>query len=107
MSMVNFGSAVAAGVAGTSQSQRQTSAADGAVQDAAAHDRKLQSKDKAAKAEGVGSNEDPAGSSSEDRDADGRRAWEWILKNREEEQKHREKSIDTSGQVGNSLDISG
>ena len=106
MSIVNFGSAVAAGIAGTQQATKQSSAADQASQDAAVHNRRSESMEKASKAEGVGSN-DSESESSGDRDADGRQAWEWTLKNKQDHREHREQSIDTTGQVGNSLDLNG
>ena len=106
MSIVNFGSAVAAGIAGSAQAQKQTSATDQAAQDAAVHQRKTDSTERAVKAAGVGSNEEESQGTSE-RDADGRRAWEWNLKNKSQERLVREKSIDPSGQTGNSLDLSG
>ena len=106
MSIVNFGSAVAAGIAGSAQAQRQTSATDQASQDAAVHQRKTDSADRAVKAAGVGANDEESQASGE-RDADGRRAWEWHLKNKSQEHAVRDKSIDPSGQTGNSLDLSG
>ena len=107
MSVVNFGAAaVAAGVAGSSQAQRQTSATDQATQDAAAHQRKTDSAERAVKAAGFNTTEGENQTSS-DRDADGRRAWEWNLKNKSQERPVRDKSIDPSGQTGNSLDLSG
>jgi len=107
MSIVNFGSAVAAGIAGSAQAQRQTSATDQASQDAAVAQRKADSTERAVKAAGVGTTEEESQQSSEDRDADGRRAWEWIIKNKSQEGSVRDKSIDTTGQIGNSLDLSG
>ncbi len=107
MSIVNFGSAVAAGIAGSAQAQRQTSASDRATQDAAAQQRTTDSKERAVKAAGVGANDEESSQSSGDRDADGRRAWEWILKNKQQDQEGQHKSIDPTGQIGNSLDLSG
>ena len=107
MSMVNIGSAIAAGVAGSAQAQRQTSAADRETQDVASHQRTTDSKERAIKAEGVGANDEESQSSSEDRDADGRRAWEWNLKISSKERSVRDKSIDPSGQTGNTLDLNG
>jgi len=106
MSIVNFGSAVATGIAGSAQAQRQTSATDQASQDAAVHQRKTDSTERAVKAAGVGTNEEESQSAGE-RDADGRRAWEWNMKNKSQERSVRDKSIDPSGQTGNSLDLSG
>jgi len=107
MSVVNFGSAVAAGVAGSAQAQRQTAAMDQASQDAAVHQRKADSTERAIKAAGVGTTDTESQQSSEDRDADGRRAWEWHLKNKNQEHAVRDQSIDPSGQTGNSLDLNG
>jgi len=106
MSLVNFGSAVAAGVVGSAQAQKQTSATDQAAQDAAIHQRKTDSTQRAVKAAGFNSTEEES-QTSEDRDADGRRAWEWNMKNKSQQQSVREKSIDPSGQTGNSIDLSG
>ncbi len=106
MSIVNFGSAVAAGIAGSAQAQKQTSATDQAAQDAAAFQRKTDSTERAVKAAGVGTNEEESQEAG-DRDADGRRAWEWNLKNKSKERPVRDQSIDPSGQTGNSLDLSG
>ena len=106
MSIVNFGSAVAAGIAGSAQAQRQTAATDQASQDAAVHQRKTDSTERAVKTAGVGTTEEDSQSSG-DRDADGRRAWEWNLKTKSQEHSVRDKSIDLSGQAGNSLDLSG
>ena len=106
MSIVNFGSAVAAGVAGSAQAQRQTAATDQAAQDAAVQQRKADSSERAVKAAGVGTSEEESQSAG-DRDADGRRAWEWHMRNKSGENAVREKSIDPTGQTGNSLDLSG
>lgn len=106
MSSINFASAIAAGVAGSGQAQK-ASAKDQNAQDAVVHERKTESKENAIKAEGVGSNDDESEASNEDRDADGRRAWEWNMKNRSQDRQRSEKSIDPSGQTGNSLDLSG
>ncbi len=106
MSVVNFGSAVAAGIAGSAQAQKQTSATDQASQDAAVHQRQTDSTERAVRSAGVGTTDEESQSSG-DRDADGRRAWEWQMKNKSQERSVRDKSIDPTGQTGNSLDLSG
>ncbi len=105
MSISNFGTAVAGSLASSSLAQRQ-GAAERAGQDASSHDRTVESKEKAGKAEGVGSNDDEA-EFSRDRDGDGRQAWVWQMNNPEKDEKPRDKSIDPTHQAGNTLDLSG
>lgn len=104
MSQVNIGSAIGAGIVASGQAQRQASA-DQAAQAAANHTRTVDSKERAIKA--VDGANDKESESAGDRDADGRRAWEWIIKQRQNTQQQREKSIDPSGLTGNALDLNG
>ena len=93
-------------MAGTALAQRNSGANDKTIQDAAAHDRTRESKEKAVKAEGVGS-DDNESEASRDRDADGRQAWQWNHRNPQTDSQPGEKSIDLTGQSGNILDLSG
>lgn len=104
MSQVNIGTAVGAGIVASSQAQRQAST-DQAAHIATNHARTVDSKERAVKA--VDGANDKESESAGERDADGRRAWEWILKQKQNAQQHREKSIDPSGLTGNSLDLNG
>lgn len=104
MSQVNIGTAIGAGIVASAQAQRQAST-DQSAHIAANHNRTVDSKDRAIKA--IDGSHDKESESAGDRDADGRRAWEWILKQKQNSHQQREKSIDPSGLTGNALDLNG
>ena len=101
-------SSVAASAAGTPLAQAKGSEMERAEQDVGAQQRKVQSDQKAEAAAGIGEtdgeNHEPA-----ERDADGRRPWEFPARNPETEPAAQSPrpSKDTSGQSGNLLDLSG
>ena len=108
MSVGNLGGSLAASFAGIQLSQQQQSQASGqSTQAAANHSRTVQSLENAAKAEGLGDKDDQKSEASGDRDADGRRAWERHLRQNRQDEEHRDRSIDPTGQTGNSLDLCG
>lgn len=81
-------------------------AGDRAMIDARNSERRAESQEKADRAAGVGSADEQSDATGE-RDADGRRPWERIRRPVRNEGEPESKSIDISGKVGNSLDISG
>jgi hypothetical protein len=108
MSIGSLGS-VAASAAGSPLAQAKGSETERAEQDVGAQQRKVQSDQKAEAAAGIGEtdgeNHEPA-----DRDADGRRPWEFPAGNSPDAEPaaHPPRpSKDTSGQSGNLLDLSG
>lgn len=79
-----------------------------AAQDVKTHERKVDSEQKAAKAQGVEGDDKESAATSEDRDADGRQTWHWHgrrTQNSEDENGHR--APDITGQAGSQLDLSG
>ncbi len=76
-------------------------------QDAKVHDRKLDSAEKAAQAQGIDGDDKESAASSEDRDADGRQAWQWQQRQRRQEEKNEHQPPDISGQSGKTIDLSG
>jgi hypothetical protein len=100
---------VAASVAGSPLAQAKGSETERAEQDVGAQQRKVQSDQKAEAAAGIGEtdgeNHEPA-----ERDADGRRPWEFPARKNPEAGSAAQSprpSKDTSGQSGNLLDLSG
>ena len=100
---------VAASVAGSPLAQAKGSETERAEQDVGAQQRKVQSDQKAEAAAGIGETDGETHEPAE-RDADGRRRWEFPAgKNPDAElAAHAPRpSKDTSGQSGNLLDLSG
>lgn len=107
MSIGNAGVAMAASLAGAQQAERNSGATDRAVADAKNQERHSTSMERADRSAGVGSS-DEASTAAGDRDADGRRPWERIRRpGRAAEEGDEPKSKDTSGQLGQTLDLSG
>ncbi len=78
------------------------------AQDAKAHERKLESAEKAAQAQGIEGDDKESAASSEDRDADGRQAWRWFQQQQGRQEEKKEHQVpDLSGQSGKTLDLSG
>lgn len=105
MSIGNLGFAYAASLAGTNNAEKQ-SHVDKNARENSTQERKSDSLERSAKAEGLGGTEEES-ASNEDRDADGRQAWVRFGHQTPQEEDRKEKSIDTTGQIGNSLDLSG
>lgn len=105
MSITNNGISYAASVAGTQMAEKQAQT-DKNTQSVQSHQRKADSLELAAKAEGLGGTEEES-ASSEDRDADGRQAWARIREDSREEESNNDKSLDASGKIGKTLDLSG
>ncbi len=82
------------------------SVGDRAMIDARNNERRAESREKADRSAGVGSADDQS-NAADDRDADGRRPWERIRRPVRAGNESTSGSIDVSGQVGNSLDLSG
>ncbi|MGL4595304.1 MAG: hypothetical protein ACRCUY_11290 [Thermoguttaceae bacterium] len=79
-----------------------------AIQDAKAHERKIDSSDRAVHAQGVGGDDkEKSESASGDRDADGRLAWQWHQQRKKEQSEPERNAPDLSGQSGTTLDLSG
>ncbi len=81
-------------------------AGDRAMIDAKNHERRAESREKADRAAGVGSSDEQSNATG-DRDADGRRPWERIRRPGQPEEEKIARSVDTSGQLGTSLDLNG
>jgi len=74
-----------------------------AAHDAKVHERTIESSQRTAQA----SESKESGASSEDRDADGRQAWQWNQQQRKQQSGQEHKVQDISGKTGISLDLDG
>jgi len=101
----NAGYSLAAAAAGTNMAERKGQA-DQKAQASANAERRVDSRDKAEKAATFSTTEEQA-TTSDDRDADGRSPWARIRQLSEEQERPQEKSLDLTGQIGKSLDLSG
>ncbi|MDR2762836.1 MAG: hypothetical protein LBB88_09565 [Planctomycetaceae bacterium] len=78
-----------------------------ALQDIKSHERKVDSNERTAQAQGIGG-EKESSATSEDRDANGQQAWQWSQHRKKQEQKQQKPPTpDLSGQVGTKLDLNG
>ncbi len=78
------------------------------AQDAKAHERKVESNQRGVDAQGISGDDKESEETSGDRDADGRQAWKWTLKQgRQQEDAKERKAPDLSGKSGSNLDLSG
>ncbi|MDR1923620.1 MAG: hypothetical protein LBQ66_04525 [Planctomycetaceae bacterium] len=79
----------------------------GSLQDVKSHERKVDSNERTAQAQGIGG-EKESSATSEDRDANGQQAWQWNQhKPKQEQQKDKKPPHDPSGQIGSTLDLNG
>jgi hypothetical protein len=103
-------SGIAGSVAGTSLAQTRGSEIDRAQQESTARELRAHSEEKAESAAGIGEADGDNHETSE-RDADGRRLWEFPRRQGEQDvvsdAPDRGKSLDPTGQSGNTLDLSG
>jgi hypothetical protein len=103
-------SGIAGSVAGTSLAQTRGSEIDRAQQESTASELRVRGVEKAEMAAGVGQ-ADGDNHQTAERDADGRRLWEFPQRPAEDESQgdapHRAPPADPSGQSGNTLDLSG
>ena len=109
MSIGPTSSIVANSVAGTQIAQLKGSEIDRVQNETTAQQRQVQNDAKAESAAGIGET-DGQEQSSADRDANGRRPWEQILKSTStsgEDSQDTARSRDISGQSGTQLDLSG
>jgi len=107
MSLVNVNYTFAAVAAGSQLAEKQAESPEKLAQTAANAQRTRESLERAEKAASAESVRDDSAETS-DRDADGRQVWQRInKKSKQEQEENREKSKDVSGQIGNTLDISG
>jgi hypothetical protein len=97
---------VTASLAGAPLAEKNSGAAEKTTQEVATRQRKVESVERAEKAEGIGET-DGSEHQSEERDADGRRPWERMGKPAQKDQEKKEHVKDPSGQSGNLLDLSG
>ena len=74
-----------------------------AAHDARVHERTVESSQRATQA----SESKESGASSEDRDADGRQAWQWNQRQRKQQSDQEHKVQDISGKTGTTLDLDG
>lgn len=105
MSVGSLAGMVAASFAG-SQSAEKNSGNSERAGEARNTERQVESREKADKAAGVGSADEQSDAAG-DRDADGRRPWERIRRPGGRSEDEPTRSIDASGQLGKSLDLSG
>ncbi len=103
-------SSIAGSVAGTSLAQTRGSDIDRAQQESAARELRAQSQEKAELAAGIGE-ADGDNHQTAERDADGRRLWEFPRRKGEQddgsEEPRQPRSQDPTGQSGSMLDLSG
>ena len=106
MTSGNISYTFAAAAAGLQMSEKQGDATDRQVQSARAFERSQESVERAEKAAEAGAVRDDSAEAG-DRDADGRTPWQRTHKNKQRDKKQPEKSKDTTGKIGHSLDITG
>jgi hypothetical protein len=106
MTSGNISYTFAAAAAGIQMSEKQTDSPDKSAQSAKAFERARDSVERAEKAAESGAVRDDSAEAG-DRDADGRSPWQRTLKNKRRDNPPQERSKDTTGKVGNSLDITG
>jgi len=103
-------SGIAGSVAGTSLAQTRGSEIDRAQQESSARELRTRSEQKAEMAAGIGQ-ADGDNHQTAERDADGRRLWEFPQRHGEQDAGHEEPrhshGQDPTGQSGNLLDLSG
>ena len=78
-----------------------------AAQDAKAHERTVDSNERAAQAQGISGDDKESEATSEDRDADGRQAWQWNQRRGKQDEEKEHKVPDLSGKTGSTLDLNG
>jgi hypothetical protein len=77
------------------------------TQDVKVHERKVDTNERTAQAQGIGG-EKESSATSEDRDANGQQAWQWSQhKKKQETQQDKHPAADLTGQVGTKLDLNG
>ena len=107
---IGFLSGIAGSVAGTSLAQTRGSEIDRAQQENTSRELRTHSEQKAEMAAGIGQADGDNHQTSE-RDADGRRLWEFPQRHGEQDAGHEEplhpQGQDPTGQSGNLLDLSG
>ena len=106
MTSGNISYTFAAAVAGTQLSEKQSDSPDKLAHAGKAFDRARDSVERAEKAAEAGAVRDDSAEAG-DRDADGRSPWQRTHKNAKRGNKQPEKSKDTTGKVGKSLDLIG
>ena len=79
----------------------------GAVSDAKAHERTAESQERAAQTQGVGGDDKESSETSNEKDADGRQAWQWNQNRRKQKQTEERQVADPSGKIGSTLDLNG
>ena len=101
-------SGIVSSAAGVPLSQTKGSETEKSQKDASASERRVESEKKATDSAGIGQTEEDQGTS--ERDADGRRFWEQVdrqKKEAEQESQAARQAKDPKGQSGNSLDLTG
>ncbi|MDR1485179.1 MAG: hypothetical protein LBT09_10190 [Planctomycetaceae bacterium] len=77
------------------------------MQDVKTHERKVDTNERTAQAQGIGG-EKESSATSEDRDANGQQAWQWSQhRKKQESQQEKPHAHDLTGQVGTKLDLNG
>ncbi len=97
---------VTASLAGAPLAEKNSGAAEKTTQEGATRQRKVESVERAEKAEGIGET-DGSEHQSEERDADGRRPWERMGRPKGQDEEKKQHTKDPTGQSGNLLDLSG
>ena len=106
MTSGNISYTFAAAAAGISLSEKQGESQDKLAQSAKTFERTRESTERAEKAAEAGMVRDDSAEAG-DRDADGRTPWQRTRKNKHHAKQREERSKDTTGQVGKSLDVTG
>ena len=106
MSSGNISYTFAAAAAGVQLSEKQSEGPDKLAHSAKAFERARESVERAEKAAEAGAVRDDSAETG-DRDADGRTPWQRTLKGKKRDTESQEKSKDTTGKVGNTLDLTG
>ncbi len=106
MTSGNISYTFAAAAAGIQMSEKQGDSPDKLAQTSKAFERARDSVERAEKAAEAGAVRDDSAEAG-DRDADGRTPWQRTLKNKSRDKQQQDQAKDTTGKVGNSLDITG
>ncbi|MDR0869568.1 MAG: hypothetical protein LBN39_02120 [Planctomycetaceae bacterium] len=79
----------------------------GAVSDAKAHERTAESQERAVQSQGISGDDKESAAASNERDADGRQAWQWNQRRKKPQEPEERQVADITGKTGSTLDLNG
>lgn len=78
-----------------------------AANDVKAHERTAESQERAVQTQGISGDDKESSATSDEKDADGRQAWQWNQHRRKQQEPEERQVSDPSGQIGSTLDLNG